>query len=76
MTMKKALAPDGITKELVKATLEAVPERVVSVMNTLLKQGEFPAPWKEAKLLLIEEIGKAGEDKKYRPICLLNTFGK
>lgn len=74
---KKAPGPDNIPPEVIKVVVENHTEMLVSTMNRLLTQGEFPKEWKEARLVLLEKETKAGQQvKKYRPICLLNILGK
>lgn len=69
---KKAAGPDGIPPEIVKAAAHAEPDMILAVCNNLLEQGVFPSMWKRAQLVLIQK----GSSSKYRPICLLDIFGK
>lgn len=74
---KKAPGLDGLRGEVVKPFFEAVPEYCLNMFNDLLVSGTFPKIWKVAKLVLLEKGKKQGLDKmSYRPICLLNVFGK
>ncbi|KAL1447444.1 hypothetical protein WDU94_005421 [Cyamophila willieti] len=46
-------------------------------MNGVLNSGEFPAIWKTAKVVLLLKPGKPNlVASSYRPLCLLDTFGK
>lgn len=46
-------------------------------MNQCLANGTFPDKWKIANLVLIKKPGKPdGVPNAYRPLCLLDTFGK
>lgn len=62
--------------ESLKATIETVPERVLQVMNELLKKEEFPKPLKRSQTSTKKKSGDSGNEKKERSLCLLNTFGK
>ncbi|KAI5735310.1 hypothetical protein M8J77_016890 [Diaphorina citri] len=46
-------------------------------MNEVLRTGKFPDEWKVAKVVLILKPGKPElEPSSYRPLCLLDTYGK
>lgn len=73
----KAAGPDGITAEWLKAIIEIDPDTCLNVMNTVLRSGEIPPQWKEARLVLIPKPQKEGQsERSYRPLCVLNTIGK
>lgn len=75
--VKKASGPDGIPPEVVRLACEAVPEVVLGTMNRIMKSGVFPPNWKTARLVLIPKKGMDEEgNRKMRPICLLDVFGK
>lgn len=77
MRRRRAPRPDGIPAELVKVTVENFPRELLEMMNELLRMGIFPERWKIAKLVLIEKPGRDGElNRRYRPLCLLDTSGK
>lgn len=44
--------------------------------NNLLRAGSFPDNWREAKLILFPKLKPGDPQKKYRPICLINTLSK
>lgn len=69
---KRAPGPDRIPPEIAKAAAYAESVAILQVYNTLIMKGEFPKEWKKAKLVLIQKPGSL----KYRPICLLDVFGK
>lgn len=74
---KKAPGLDGLGGEVVKPFFEAVPQYCLNMFNNLLVTGTFPKIWKKSKLVLLEKGKKEGSNKMaYRPICLLNVFGK
>ncbi|KAI5748892.1 hypothetical protein M8J76_002949 [Diaphorina citri] len=77
MKLKKAPGPDSIPAEIVKEIYLEFPQMVLKVMNRCLRHGEFPAEWKSTKLVLIPKPGASPDGSvKYRPICLLDCFGK
>lgn len=74
---KKAPGPNNISAKIVKRIVHLNPEICLKVINKHYIKGEFPKQWKEARLILIEKPNKSFADKvTYRPICLINTFGK
>lgn len=73
----KAPGPDGIAPEVVKAVIEAEEEVCLKILNEMLLAGSFPMIWKTARLVLIEKARKnVNAEITYRPICLINCFGK
>ena len=72
---KKAPGPDGIAPEIIKAIAEAEPEEVAQAFTEIVESGEYPADWKEARLVLLPKI-KDGKEAGYRPLCLLDCGGK
>lgn len=72
---KKAAGPDGIPTEVVKLIAMQKPETVHTMLTELIRKGIFPKEWKTGKLVLIEKPGKT-QEKKYRPLCLLNVAAK
>lgn len=77
MKSKKAPGPDRIAAEIVKSTALSCPDHVLRVLNNALKNGEFPTLWKKAVVVLIPKPGKPPfQPSSYRPLCLLDTFGK
>lgn len=70
----KAPGIDGIPIEALKKIEEIKPAAMLDIFNGHLKQQIFPKKWKRAKLVLVPK-GKI-EDKTFRPICLLDSYGK
>lgn len=69
---KKAAGPDRIPPEIVKVAALSESDTLLQVYNTLLQKGSFPRQWKTAQLVLIQKH----DPTKFRPICLLDLFGK
>jgi hypothetical protein len=77
LKLGKAPGPDAFPPEVIKALIENQPHYCLQLMNRLLNAGEFPATWKEARLVLLEKPRKEGQtETTYRPRCLLNVMGK
>ncbi|KAI5751823.1 hypothetical protein M8J77_011204 [Diaphorina citri] len=77
MKAKKAPGPDEVPPKIIKEMVMESPDLFIKVLNKLINEEEFPEPWKEARVLLIEKPKKLNTDpNSYRPICLLNTLGK
>lgn len=73
----KAPGPDFIPPKIVRETVLLYPEIILKVFNNLLRALVFPDIWKVARVALIEKpIKNRGEERSFRPICLLNTIGK
>lgn len=73
----KAPGPDQIPPLVVRETILTIPQTILDLMNTLLKRLIVPKEWKEARVALIPKTAKKpNEPVAYRPICLLNSFGK
>lgn len=77
MRRGKAPGPDYILPEVVKVVVKTVPQVVLKVMNDALEAGIFPAIWKTGRVVLLLKPGKPLLlPASYRPLCLLNTYGK
>ena len=73
----RAGGPDGIPPEMVKLAALERTKLVRDVMDQCLKTGRFPTKWKKGRLVLIPKPGKPqGDPSAYRPLCLLDTYGK
>ena len=74
----KAPGPDGISNEVLRATILKKPQLVLDLFNTCLERGDFPKQWKRQKLVLIPK-GKSKNPKapsSWRPLCILDSMGK
>lgn len=76
----KAPGPDGFRLGAWRRSSDKMLEWIRHTFNLCLKNGEFPAVWKCANLVLISKVVKPNlpEDNlpKVRPICLLDKIGK
>jgi len=70
-----APGPDGITPEHARAAIIEHKQLFRDLYSTCLRLGYFPEEWKLSGLVLIDKPS-ADNPKKYRPICLLDMFGK
>lgn len=74
---KKAPGIDGIPVEVLQTAIQKKTDIFLPAFNNIMRSGKFPEKWKIAKLALIEKPKKnPNEEKKYRPLCLLNTSSK
>ncbi|XP_052738128.1 uncharacterized protein LOC128198188 [Bicyclus anynana] len=74
---RKAPGPDEIAPEIVKLASKVIPDQLRDVMNGIFLSGEFPDIWKTARLILLRKHNKsADEPSGYRPLCLLDCYGK
>lgn len=72
----KAAGQDVIPPEVVNITAQAHTLAVLDDMNDLLAKGQFLKDWKTARLVLIEKKRGDGGEMKYRPLRMLNGYGK
>lgn len=72
-----APGPDDITARMWRKVPGRMVEKVIEIMNKLLKEGIFPNKWKVARLVLIPKGKQEDLDiPKARPICLIDDIGK
>lgn len=75
--MRKTAGPDDILPEVVMLTASVLPDFLLEVINFRLATGDFSAVWKISRLVLFPKTGKNISDTSgYRPLCILNVFGK
>lgn len=74
---KKAPGPDGIPGRVWVVVMGVLGARLQRLFNAYLREGEFPSPWKRARLVLLQKAGKPVDSPSaYRPLCLLDKVGK
>ena len=77
LQLKKAPGPDGVPNMIIKEMAHTFPAYIVELFNLCLRCAVFPKIWKIQKLVLLPKNGKPLDDpSSYRPICLIDTFGK
>src|SRR5437588_7938748 len=74
----KVPGPDGLGFECAKVAYQAMPDYFHSLYEVLLRYRYHPKAWREATIVIIKKAGKPNYwiPKAYRPISLLNFFGK
>lgn len=73
----KAPGLDGVPNIALKAAIRAAPELFLDVYSACLREGIFPARWKQQRLVLLPKGKKPpDEPSSYRPLCMLDTAGK
>lgn len=74
---RKAPVLDGIPNVAAAETVRTQPAVVRAILQRYLEEGQFPEVWKQQRLVLIPKAGKPPNDPSaYRPICMLDAFGK
>lgn len=74
---KTAPGPDGVPGRVLALALSVLGNRLRRLFTDCLRQGQFPSPWKIAKMVLLKKDGRdANNPSAYRPICLLDEAGK
>ena len=74
--LNKAPGPDGVLPIIAKAAMAGAGEAFLNIANAALADGVFPEQLKQARLVLVPKQGNAGGPEKYRPLSMLNVFGK
>lgn len=73
----KEPGPDGLTKTTVTHIFNTIPALITTLYNKCLELGLFPSDWKEARVVLFTKKQKIPDSPAaFRPISLLNIFGK
>jgi hypothetical protein len=75
LARRKTPGPDGIPAEVVLVASRVAPGAILEVMNDALASRTFPERWRRAKLVLLPKPSET-EERKFRPICLIDTLGK
>lgn len=70
-----APGPDGITPEQARAAIMAHKDLFRDIYSGCIRSGYFPSKWKLSRLVLIQKP-TINDERKYRPICLLDVLGK
>jgi len=76
MKTNKAPGPDGIPGKVWALVMGEVGGSLRYLFSRCLREGVFPFPWKEAKLVLPKGGRDPTEPSAYRPLCLLDEVGK
>lgn len=68
---------DGISSRILEAANLVRPDMLVDLFNGCITSGNFPRPWKKARVVLLKKPNKPDDEpSSFRPICLLNDTGK
>ena len=72
----KAVGPDNIPAEALKADVETMVERFYSLFEKIWEEEQVPSDWKEGYLIKIPKKGDLSNCGNYRGITLLSIPGK
>lgn len=73
----KAPGPDGVVSKVWLEVFPALGPWVLRIFTDCLRDGQFPKPWKMAKLVLLHKPGRPErEPSSYRPLCLIDDVCK
>ena len=74
----KAVGPDRIPNEAIKAILEALTTPLANTATTCLLEGKLPECYKVTTTIVLQKANKKDYSlpESYRPIALKNTLGK
>ena len=72
----KAPGDDGVTNLLIKYLEPSLTDILFQIYNSCYNYGMFPDRWKLAKIKMLHKKESKLDPSNYRPISLLNQFGK
>jgi hypothetical protein len=72
----KAPGKDGITSEIIKASIPSISSVVYKLFNAILQSGNYPTQWKDGINVPIFKNGDPNNPNNYRGITLNSSFGK
>ena len=73
---KKSPGPDKITPKLIKQCAMQLTKPLSIIFNKSIENATYPNPWKVARVLALYKKKSIYLPENYRPISLLNCFGK
>ncbi|RYA67667.1 hypothetical protein DD595_26090, partial [Enterobacter cloacae complex sp. 4DZ3-17B2] len=77
ISARKAPGMDGVPGMAVKIAALNVPTIFTLTFSACLKEGCFPAQWKEQRLVLLSKGNRPPDDpSSFRPLCMLDISGK
>ncbi|MCP3666297.1 MAG: hypothetical protein GY696_27985, partial [Gammaproteobacteria bacterium] len=71
-----AIGLDGISAKTLKSCAEQIVGPMSYILNRCLYEGEFPNPWKLAKITPIEKVPGTDQVSNFRPISVLPVLSK
>ena len=72
---KTSYGHDGITSEVLKLGADVLKVPLTYIVNTSIRESEYPSYWKIAKMIALFKKGNRWEIKNYRPVSLLCVAG-
>ena len=75
MKAKRSYGHDGITSEVLKLGADVLKVPLTYIVNTSIRNSEYPSYWKIAKMIALYKKGNRLEIKNYRPVSLLCVAG-
>ena len=72
---KTSYGHDGITSEVLKLGADVLKVPLTYIVNTSIRENEYPSYWKIAKMIALFKKGNRWEIKNYRPVSLLCVAG-
>ena len=76
LDVTKGSGSDGIPPFFWKGCADTLAYPIALIFNRSLREGTFPAVWKEALIIPIHKKGSKTKVENYRGISILNTLGK
>ena len=76
LKIKKSSGPDDMPNKLIKKSKYVLIKPLTIIYNTIFSSAKYPDKWKLAKVIALYKKGKHSLPENYRPISLLDCFGK
>ena len=76
LTSKNSSGPDGLSNRLIKTCADIIAKPLSIIYNASIKQASYPDKWKLARVIALYKKGSRSKPENYRPISLLDSFGK
>ena len=73
---KKSSGPDNLPNKIIKESKYNLIEPLTILYNSVFLHAKYPDKWKLAKVIALHKKGSLSLPENYRPISLLDCFGK
>ena len=76
LQIKKSAGPDNLPNKIIKSSKYNLIEPLTILYNSIFTHAKYPDKWKLAKVIALHKKGSFSLPENYRPISLLDCFGK
>ena len=72
----KVTGLDNLPTSMLKDTADIICKPLCHIINSSLRNGYFPEPWKKARIVPVHKSGKTSLTENYRPISIVSVLSK